>query len=65
MTCFFRKSVSKVITQGICNETNHGNLIMVKDRENNDKLLVCAEEKSVYLWKTTDGKICYFIITTS
>ena len=30
---------------------------MVKDRENDDKLLVCAEEKSVYVWKATDGKV--------
>ena len=31
---------------------------MVKDRDNNDKLLVCAEEKRAgYLWKTTDGKV--------
>ena len=30
---------------------------MVKDRENNDKLLVCAQENNVYLWKTTDGKV--------
>ena len=29
---------------------------MVKNRENNDKLLVCAEENKVYLWKATDGK---------
>jgi hypothetical protein len=30
---------------------------MVKDRQDNDKLLVCAEENKVYLWKTTDGKL--------
>jgi hypothetical protein len=29
---------------------------MIKNRENNDKLLVCAEENKVYLWKATDGK---------
>jgi hypothetical protein len=30
---------------------------MAKDRQDNDKLLVCAEENKVYLWKTTDGKV--------
>jgi hypothetical protein len=30
---------------------------MVKNSEDNDKLLVCAEENKVYLWKATDGKV--------
>ena len=30
---------------------------MAKDRQDNDKLLVCAEENKVYLWKATDGKV--------
>ena len=34
---------------------------MVKNREDNDKLLVCAEENKVYLWKATDGKVSYCI----
>ena len=33
---------------------------MVKDREDNDKLLVCAEENNVYLWEATDGKVYEF-----
>ena len=41
---------------GICDKRNHGKLTMVKDREENDKLLVCAKENKVYIWKTTDGK---------
>jgi hypothetical protein len=29
---------------------------MVKDREENDKLLVCSQVNKAYVWKTTDGK---------
>jgi hypothetical protein len=34
---------------------------MVKNRVDNDKLLVCAEENKVYVWKATDGKVSYCI----
>ncbi|CAB4015633.1 Hypothetical predicted protein, partial [Paramuricea clavata] len=40
---------------GKCNQSNHARFIVVKDRENNDRLLICAEENDVYNWKTTDG----------
>ena len=33
---------------------------MVKDREDNDKLLVCAKQNNVYLWEATDGKVYEF-----
>jgi hypothetical protein len=38
---------------------------MVKDRDDNDKLLVCAEKNKVYLWKATDGKVSYCINVTA
>ena len=41
---------------GKCNQSNHATFIVVKDRENNDRLLICAEENDVYNWKTTDGE---------
>ena len=54
---FFQKVSFHDHNPGKCNKKNHGQLIIVKDRQDNEKLLVCAEEKSVYLWKPTDGKV--------
>jgi hypothetical protein len=34
----------------------------VKDRENNDRLLICAEENDIYNWKTTDGEFVGFYV---
>ena len=41
---------------GSCSKSNHGDLILVKDRENRDTLLICTENNGVYNWKTTDSK---------
>ena len=46
---------------GKCDQDSHGKLIMIKDRQNKDKLLVCAEENQGYIWKTTDGKYSILI----
>ena len=56
-TILFQKVSLEGYNPGECNKENHGKLIIVKDRQDNDKLLVCAEENKVYLWKTTDGKV--------
>ena len=40
---------------GSCSKSNHGELILVKDRENRDTILVCTEDKGIYSWKTTDN----------
>lgn len=40
---------------GSCGESNHGELIVVKDRQNKDTILVCTEDQAVYTWKTTEG----------
>ena len=51
--------IKKISVQGYnpgeCNYGSHGKLVLVKDRRDNDKLLVCVEENGVYLWKPTDG----------
>ncbi len=39
---------------GSCSRSNHGDLTLVKDRENRDILLVCTESNGAYNWKTTD-----------
>lgn len=41
---------------GICNKTNHGKLKLVKNREDEDSLLICSQIKGVFKWKTTDNK---------
>ncbi|XP_028413259.1 uncharacterized protein LOC114536107 [Dendronephthya gigantea] len=40
---------------GSCSKKERGLLKLIKDRSNNDKLLICAEQNAVYGWKTTDG----------
>ena len=42
---------------GSCSKTEGGSLKLIKNRLNNDKLLICTEERGVYAWKTTDGNI--------
>ena len=37
---------------GLCNQTNRGKLKLVKNREDEDRLLVCSQEKGVFKWKT-------------
>ena len=41
---------------GPCNKDNHGKLKLVKNREDDDRLLVCLQEKRVFNWKATDGE---------
>ncbi|CAB4043773.1 Hypothetical predicted protein, partial [Paramuricea clavata] len=40
---------------GKCSKSSHGELILVKDRENRDTVLICTEDNGVYSWKTTDN----------
>ena len=40
---------------GSCSKKERGLLKLIKDRSNNDKLLICNERNGVYVWKTTDG----------
>ena len=44
---------------GTCSKSNHGDLILVKDRENKDTILVCTEDNGLYGWKTTDSKLIF------
>ena len=53
--------LSKMVTvrdnydPGSCSKSNHGDLILVKDRENKDTMLICTEGNGVYKWQTTDS----------
>ena len=56
-------TVRKSHDPGNCSESNHGEMILVKDRENKDTILVCTEDNGNYAWKTTDSKfhICFHV----
>ena len=49
--------VRKSHNPGNCSEPNHGEIILVKDRENKDTILVCTEDNGNYAWKKTDSKL--------
>lgn len=56
MSCW-KKSV-KVLDgndPGSCDKSNHADEVLVRDRENKEKILICTEENGIYLWRTTDG----------
>ena len=50
-------TVRNTYDPGSCSTSNHGELILVKDRENKDTILVCTEDNGVYNWKTTDSEL--------
>ena len=50
-------TVRKSHNPGNCSEAHHGEIILVKDRENKDTILVCTEDNGNYAWKTTDSKL--------
>ncbi len=40
---------------GSCNTTTHGQEVLVKDRSDEEIILICAKSKGVYKWKPLDG----------
>ncbi|CAB4020784.1 Hypothetical predicted protein, partial [Paramuricea clavata] len=40
---------------GVCDLRTHGKEILVKDRTDEEIILICVKDKFVYRWKTTDG----------
>ncbi|XP_028405278.1 uncharacterized protein LOC114527785 [Dendronephthya gigantea] len=40
---------------GTCARSNRGELVLVKDREDKDAIVMCTEDKGIYSWKTTEG----------
>lgn len=42
---------------GSCNQTRHGHEVLVKNRAEQETVLVCTKDKNVYKWMSTDGKI--------
>lgn len=67
MCVFFEQklTVRQSHDPGNCSQSNHGEIILVKDRENKDTILVCTEDNGNYAWKTTDSKfhICFNVLT--
>ncbi|XP_028404228.1 uncharacterized protein LOC114526893 [Dendronephthya gigantea] len=50
-----RIPVSSGYDPGPCNDTSHGSLVLVKDRDDDEVILVCTKNKDGYRWKSTDG----------
>ena len=44
---------------GSCNRKSHGKEVLVKDRSDEEIILVCVKDKGVYQWKATDGKLLF------
>ena len=41
---------------GSCNNTIHGQEVLVSDKSDEDVILICVRNKGVYQWKPLDGK---------
>ena len=42
---------------GSCNQQSHLKEVLVKDRNDDDKILICVRENNVYIWTSLDGEI--------
>ena len=42
---------------GQCDKSNHAQEVLVRDRQNNEKILICSKNHGGYQWKTVDGKL--------
>ncbi|CAB3981611.1 Hypothetical predicted protein [Paramuricea clavata] len=45
----------KPIDPGQCGKFNHGEMKLVQDRLGADRVLICTDKNSMFLWKTIDG----------
>ena len=44
---------------GSCNNTIHGQEVLVTDKSDEDVILICVRNKGVYQWKPLDGKFIF------
>ena len=42
---------------GPCKNETHGKYVLVKNRADEEKVVICVKDKEVYQWKSMDGKI--------
>ncbi len=49
--------VEKGYDPGNCSKTNHGELKLVQDRQDNDKLFICLRDNNRYIWQRADGML--------
>ncbi|XP_028403369.1 uncharacterized protein LOC114526068 isoform X2 [Dendronephthya gigantea] len=47
--------VRRTLETGSCSKSNHGEMILVKDRKNKDAIIVCTENNEVFSWRKTDN----------
>ena len=41
---------------GLCDEKAHGQQVLVKDKTDEEIILICVKDKGVYHWRPTFGK---------
>lgn len=60
LNTFFSKSdvmhVEDTYDPGSCSQANRGQLKLIKDRQDNDKLFLCSKYNKQYIWTSSDGK---------
>jgi hypothetical protein len=49
--------VAKGYDPGSCKNETHGNEVLVKNRADEEKIVICVKDKGVYQWRSTDGKL--------
>jgi hypothetical protein len=41
----------------MCSKKNSGEVMLVRDRQNKNKLLICTNDNDIFGWRTLDGKL--------
>ena len=46
---------------GVCSKKNSGEVMLVRDRQDKHKLLICTNDNGVFGWRTLDGMVAFTI----
>ena len=42
---------------GPCEKKTHGKEVLVKNRADEENIVICVKDRGVYQWKSADGKL--------
>jgi hypothetical protein len=42
---------------GPCKKKTHGKEVLVKNRADEEKVVICVKDKGAYQWESTDGEL--------
>jgi hypothetical protein len=45
---------------GPCKNETHGEEVLVKNRDDEEKVVICVMDKGTYQWESPDGKLYIF-----